>query len=565
MNGYIKGKADAGWWMQQLNAGIAFRKKYAKEAQWNTWRNYYRGNWKAGILPKNIFFSMLRTVVPRVYFRNPSVSVTATKPGAIYVAQAQVLERVDNKLINTMKMKRQIKRMVQNAFLFGTGFGKLGYGAEFTPTPEENETDTPMVKSHAVEYRSGIVANMPWFLSAHPGSIIVPSGVADFEEGRFIAHWIRRPVDDVTEDPRLKNVKQLGPSSFSKGDSKLPVPGLLNPTPMMDLVEIRDKKTRQVIVLAPYVNSDKVLFQGDDELQGDYGPTTYPLVFNEDDEVAWGIPDSVILEPHQLEINEIRTQAMKHRRVALVKLMYETGSITPESLGKLLSEDVLAGVECKDINKVKPMQIAEIPQGLLVADRSTMQDIREALGFGVNQMGEYKAGSSDTTATEAMIVKMATEIRVDERRDMVADLLTDVINDMHRIIFDHWRQEEVIDVVGPAGIPIWVQFSGDSISAERYNVKVDPDTAIPETRAIREQRAMLVYGQLKMNPLIDPIKLTVHLLHEMHGVQFDDMLRGLPPGLGSQQNPMSVGQYGQVLQGVASRVPQAQLPGQGGA
>jgi len=210
------------------------------------------------------------------------------------------------------------------------------------------------------------------------------------------------------------------------------------------------------------------------------------------------------------------------------------------------------------------MQIADIPPGLLVADRSTMQDVREALGFGVNQMGEYKAGSSDTTATEAMIVKMATEIRVDERRDMVADLLSDVINDMHRIIFDHWAQEQVIDVVGPAGIPIWVQFSGESISAERYNVKVDPDSALPETRGIREQRAMLVYDRFKMNPLIDPIKLTVHLLHEMHGVQFDDMLRGLPPGLGSQQNPMSIGQYGNVLQGVAQRVPQAQLSGQGG-
>lgn len=361
----------------------------------------------------------------------------------------------------------------------------------------------------------------------------------------------------MKEDSRLKNVKHLGPNSVGKDPASRPVAGLLNPTPMMDLIEIRDKKYRSVMVIAPYINTEKVLYHDDDDLQGDWGPTIYPLVFNEDDEIAWGVPDSVILEPHQLEINEIRTQAMKHRRLALIKVLYQTGSIDKAELDKFFSEDVAAGIAVKDIGQIKPIQVAEIPQGLLVADRTTMQDVREALGFGVNQMGEYKQGSSDTTATEAMIVKMATEIRIDERRDIVADMLTDIINDMHRIIFEQWNHQEVIEVVGPAGVPLWVTFKGQELATGRYAVKVDPDTAIPETRAIREQRAMGVYERFKMNPLIDPIKLTTYLLHEMHGVQFDDMLRGLPPGLGSMNQPMELGQYGQLLQGVASKVPGA--------
>jgi len=557
-SGYVRGEPDPTWWMQQIHAGIAFRKKYAKEVRWPVWRSYYRGNWKAGILPKNLFFMMIRTIVPRIYFRNPSVSVTAKKPGYEYLAMAQILERVDNKLIRSMRVKNQIKRIIQNSFMFGAGFGKLGYGAEFTPTPDVGDTEVPIVRNHRNEYRSGIMPNMPWFLSVHTGSIIVPAECPDWESSRFVAHWVKRPVSDVTEDPRLRNVKNLTSSDVARsntGEGTI-VPGIIRVTPMFDLVEIRDKMTGKVIVLAPYHpdHGKKVVYYEDDDLSGEWGPTIYPLIFNEDDEYFWGVPESVILEPYQLEINEIRTQTMKHRRLSMIKMMFEQNSIDPAELDKLLSEDVGAGVSVKDITKVKPMQVAEIPEDLIIAEQAVMQDVRESVGFGRNQFGEYKPGSSDTTATEAQIVKMASEIRVDERRDMVADLLVNMIEDMHRIIFTEWKGPQVVQVAGPAGVPIWVRFSAEALSQGRYDVQVDPDTSVPETKALREQRAVQVYGLLRTNPLIDPFKLTAYLLHELHGVQFDDMMRALPPGLGTQGMPVPMDQYAQLLAGMDQRL-----------
>ena len=65
-----------------------------------------------------------------------------------------------------------------------------------------------------------------------------------------------------------------------------------------------------------------------------------PLIFNEDDEVFWGIPDSKILEPYQLEINEIRTQRMRHRRMALIKIITKVNAFSPEEASKLVDEDV---------------------------------------------------------------------------------------------------------------------------------------------------------------------------------------------------------------------------------
>ena len=57
------------------------------------------------------------------------------------------------------------------------------------------------------------------------------------------------------------------------------------------------------------------------------------------------MPDAQVMEPYQLERNEIRTQNMKHRRVALAKLFAKRGVITPDEAAKLFSEDVGALVE----------------------------------------------------------------------------------------------------------------------------------------------------------------------------------------------------------------------------
>ena len=147
MQGYINGSPDVGWWREQITAGIAFRKQMTHEPRWPIWRNYYRGNWRTGVMPKPLFFTMIRTVVPRIYFRNPSVSVVATKPGPLNMAGARVLERIDNKLIRSMRFKKQMKRMVQHAFMFGTGVGKLGFGAQYSPTPLEGDRKSTRLNS----------------------------------------------------------------------------------------------------------------------------------------------------------------------------------------------------------------------------------------------------------------------------------------------------------------------------------------------------------------------------------------------------------------------------------
>ena len=564
MQGYKKNdprRPDVAWWLIQIRKGLRFRKEAAYEDKWPIWRRYYRNEFKAGVLPSNIFFKMARTVVPRIYFRNPSISVISAKPGIENAIFAKLLERTDNKVLRQMKIKKHLKRQVQDTFFFGTGIGKLGFGSQFHNSPEGvGITEAPLFRKgqESVEYNFDVIPNTPWYAKWPTGGYILPAGTAYKEDARWECFFVRRPVDDIKIDSRFKNTSDLKPmkQTFELGVSNMKKP--VDSVDMVDLFEVHDKKTGMVFVISPQL-SDKPLAVEEDafmRLGIEVGKIT---VFNDDDERVWGIPDSQILEPQQREINEIRTITMYHRRLSTIKALIRRGAMLPEEAEKLLNSDILAiaWTEEDPDRSVKILQAADIPQALLKSEISVMNDVRETMGFSRNEFGEFQGGRESPTATETKIVKQASDIRVDERRDMLADLLVEITNDINTIIFKHWNKEQVVEVSGPAGIPIWVKFRPTMLKRGKYEVKVDPDSSIPETKELREQKALVVYEQFKMNPLIDPQKLTEYLLHEMHGVHFDDMMRGIPQGGGmSPEQAITPEQLGQVTRNVGQKAPQ---------
>jgi hypothetical protein len=558
-DGYKGNKPDIAWWIGQIAKGKKFRKQYAHQDRWNDWRRWGRGEWRGGILPTNIYFKMVRTLVPRTYFRNPSVSISQTQPGMDEMMLAKLLERVDNKLLDVMKMKEQMKRAVLHGVMFGTGGLRRGYGAEFSPTPADIVTESPDVGGRKmrefVEYNDLVSANRPWCLTAHPGSIIVPEGCTDIHDARWVCFEYQRPKKDVLDDPRMSNKGGLNESvkTPSTGGNILPWGEKLQGDGVIQW-EIRDKKTRTVFVIAPFSGAtshdeQKPLFFEDDELSRNGRSNYYPLIFNQDDEVFWGISDSQIIEPQQLEANQIRTQMMYHRRIMLTKFLYEKGAVTPDELSKLLSDqNVGAGVQVNNINAVRMLEAIAMPPGLEAAGAIVSQDVQEMLGLGVNQFGEYAPGSADRSATEANIVNQATSIRIDERRDTCADLLVDFTTDMNDDIAEYWTSDMVVDLVGPGGAPIWVQFHPRLLRTGQYNVKIDPDSSIPLTKQYREQKATQVYGALfGKNPDVNPHELTRFFLNELYGVDADSIMNN-PVMQTSQQQPMQLQQVMQHLQ-----------------
>ena len=578
-SGYIGGTTnpDVTWWQDRVREGMAWRKMVAFEESWYKWHQYYRGEWDSGVMPVNLFFQLMRSIVPRVYFRNPSVSITSSKPGALYMGFAKLLERTDEKLMRQMRLKNELKRMTADSFLYGTAVGTLGFGA-IHEYEHAGYVESPLLGRHgeAVEYQDFVNPNMPWFSRVHPRNYVVPLGTEVHHTARWTAQIVERNVEDVKADTRLSNArKNVGPGRFNElnqsaqskaRSAKLQSGGMhgRHADKTVELAVIRDKKFRMVHVLGPSSGNKtkpEVLYSGTDALQGSGFPD-FTMSFNPDPEYFWGVPDSQILEPYQKDINEARTQLMQHRRLALRKWLVRKGAMEESEIKKLLSSDpaAVAFVKGNPTTSVLPTQLGDIPQSLFSAIEQDLRDMRESVGFSRNQLGEFNSQTADTTATEAQIVQAASEIRVDERRDMIADLLVDIVEGMHNLIFRHWTTTEVVDVVGPGGIPIWVQFTPQMLALGQYNVKIDPDSSLPETKQAREVKALALYERLKTNPIIDPFKLTQYLLHELHGTAFDDMMRQLP-----QQNvngPVNASEYGGILQNaIGQQNPQQLIEG----
>lgn len=560
---HSSGTIDIPWWIEQVNKGKAYRKKCALEDRWEDWRRWGRGDWKKGVLPSNVYFKMVRTLVPRTYFRNPSVSITQTKPGIEEMLLAKLLERVDNKLLDIMHTKGQMKKSVLHAVMFGTGFIRRGFGAEYSPTPADISTEGPDIGGRRrimrVEYNDLVHANQPWLLAAHPDSIIVPEYATDIHSARWVCFETTRTIDDIQGDPRFENTamlqegvggKNTGTNIYRPGDRKKK--GVV-------LWEIRDKKTESVFVIAPFggdANSQesKPLFIEEDKLQRKGRLPVYPLIFNMDDENFWGIPDSIIIEPQQIEKNEVRTQLKYHRRALLKKMLVEKGSISPDEMTKLLADDNIdIGVMVSNIAGIKPLEAGTLPEGLLEMEGLIDKEVQEQLGLGVNQFGEYAPGSADRSATEANIVNQATAIRIDERRDVSADLLTDVVGDMNDDIAEYWTDDMVVDIVGPGGKPIWIQFQPNLFAKNQYDVKVDPDSSVPLTKQYREAKATMVYDRLfGKNPDVNPHELTRFFLDQLYGVDADSLMAS-PVMNTTPQSPMQLPQVAQGLQQLAQQ------------
>ncbi|KKN72795.1 hypothetical protein LCGC14_0406500 [marine sediment metagenome] len=542
---------------ESIKDGIKFQIKYGESKIWNKYYKFYRGQFKEGIIPANLFFPLSRSLIPRVYFRDPKVTVTATKPG--YEIQAKVVEVIDNWIIREIGIKNQLKLMIQDAFFYGSGPGIHGFDSEwgfsqlqmFTKNFYE-EQGVEFEEQDTAHQDAKIKSGMPWFLRIQPDDFIVPWGTVNIDTAPWFAYRVYRPLEDVKKDPNYENKKGLKASHSQKVDpdqqsgKEMEEEGDtealgIEDQDYVELWTIHDAREKKVMVLAP--NHDKWLRHDDDDLQIE-GLPVQVLQFNPDGRQFWAIPEAKIIMPQQLELNEIRTQQMKHRRITLLKILYNKGKIDKAALDRLLNEDVGAAVAVNGNPNDSVMAMKnEMPQSLSQDAQEVRGDVRESVGFSRLEL----AGDAEPprkTKYEVQARRQAHSIRIDERRDIVADLLTNVIRKINQMIFSWWTVERVAPIVGEDLATHWVSYTGPEIRGE-YNYKVDPESGTPFTEEVRRGDASALYDMFKGDPDINQIELKKHILAQFRGINPEkfiveqQMMPGMPPQSGM---PIPLGQ-----------------------
>lgn len=511
-------KGELQWWKDEIKAGVRYRTIYGKTKQWNNYKNMYRGFWQEGIVPVNMIYAVGRSVIPQVYFRNPKVAISPKRPG--FAAHATVLERIDNYIIKEMALKNQLKSNILDCYLMGRGPGIIGYDSEygFNPsfTVDSELADSGLTqfgkKGIRIEYTDEVKNGMPWYLRCSPEDFVVPWGTRRFEEARWFAMRKMRPLRDIKESPLYTGKANLKGAYHTKMDGSLDGTSTSKTqhsehdgeSDWVELWEIHDKRSGNVMTIS--LDHDQFLRKEFDELQIE-GLPAKTLGFNEDPDYFWWTPDARLIEVQQAEINDIRTMARKHRRVGLLKMLYDKGAVKKDELDKLLDGDVkaAAGIDVGpqgDIRKVVAYLQSHVPPDLISYAKEVREDVREIVGFSRNQMGSFEESSGRRTAHEAEIVRAASAIRIDERRDIMADYLEDIIRAENQIIFKNWGAERIIDIVGQDGARYWVRFTGQEIKGE-FHYGVNPEEALPQDARTRRAEAEQFVLMAKQVPGID--------------------------------------------------------------
>ena len=536
------------YWQEEIKEGIRYRTVYGRSKMWNRYKTMYRGHWSESIIPVNIIAAVARSLIPQIYFRSPRIGVSGMKPG--YSMHARVVEKIDNYLLRELSLKNEFKSGILDCYLCGRGPGIIGYDTEYGFNPsfmsDEYAEDSSLTsfnkKGERIEYVDNTKPGMPWYLRCNPTDFVVPWGTARWSDARWFAFRKMRPLKDMKEDPKYKNKANL------KAPYRSRLEGSIEGAPestyrqmdsgganeWVELWQVHDKRSGRVFALT--LDHDKFLRDEFDYLQTEGLPAEV-LGFNEDPDFFWWTPDARLIERQQDEINDIRTMARKHRRVALLKVLYDKGMLKKDELVKLLDADPKAAVAIDtgpqgDVRKAVALFQSHVPPDLIAAAREVREDVREIVGFSRNQMGAFEAPSGRRTAHEAEIVRAASMIRIDERRDVMADHLEKVMRKMNQLIFANWSTERVIDVVGEDGAKYWIRFTGKEIKGE-FSYKINPEEAIPEDRRTRQAEAEKFIEFATKVP-----GLNMKYLLETYAAQFDWLdAKLLFPGEGPGRSP----------------------------
>lgn len=536
-------------WLERIRKGIIYKEKYGDSKNWGIYEKYFRGDFAGytrntkGILPLNIVFSIAKTLIPNTYFRNPYINVTPRK--GVFVdfhrrMMARVVESVDNWLVQEIDLKQVIKQAIRSAYFTGTGIIKCGYDSQFGffPSVLDNAQLTKDSKEKT-EYNVNIKPGMPWFASVPSAYFIVPFGGVRMKELPWVDHVSLRPLWDVKTDVKYKNTEKLKGTHVEMLQKALEdtefYKSLTNDASWVEVHEIRDAKRRQIMCVV--TGQDWWLRPPEeDALQIDGLPYT-DIHFNEDDKVFWSVSDVGIIEPQQLEINESRTQAMYHRRVALLRFAYEKGAIKKGELAKLLQEDVGVGIEMDDDPRKLAMIQPHIPADIVQWTDVIRSDAREQLGIGRQQTGEL--GRTRRTAKESEIVDVASQTRLSERRGVVGDAVAGAVRKANQTIFKFWKKEKVVQVVGVDAAKYWVAFNNEAISGE-YDLKVDVESMTPVTRDIRRREVMQLLAVMAKMPQANVTPLLRQLSSHF---DFTDSMELFPEAQETQGKPMGMQEF----------------------
>jgi hypothetical protein len=450
-----------------------------------------------GAIVVNLVHSHIRSLLPTIFFREPTITARPMNP--LKQGREETWELVLNNTLKRNGFKVQTKQTTLDALTYHEGWKKV--------TRIVSEEDTEDDDTEPVEATQMPRGPAPWGGKEMPVSVRVsPLNVIvdylapgrDPDHARFIAIEYRRPYSELKADGSPYDKEALAQVKKTKSGEHKRQYG--SPTMQRRVDETSDKPSADGVDMITfyevyvYQDVDRKLWKQTVWLaEGADKPLRMETW---DDLVGEGFPGWPVHRlifnpvPDDFPVSEVETwdglqEAVNwaaSKLLSFVSHQNQIVAINPSSL-------VDPGSARDRILKGAPVEVIEVQDGARASDavasvqgsgvpQDAYRIIDVLLEFveRVSQLGQnqQQQGGVFRTATEAAAVSQASQVRSNERVDVMSDFLREDVRKMVAVIRQFADRDFAFKTAGDTGAVRWEQFSIDDIRWEPdINIDVD--------------------------------------------------------------------------------------------
>lgn len=402
----------------------------------------------------NTVWSNYHTEKPTLYFQNPKITGTPTKPkftrdlGGNVVRNEQgrpqlidnyMAARIASMKINyelrEIKFKKLMRKVTGDCLCpYGIGWAKIGY-SKISVSGHSNERDTDYTY---------------WIKRVDPRNIVYSWRATDIDDCFLIAERLILTFDEAEEygfdipegyvaklPDFLKNRSK--DSKSEKAGEKLFI--------CWEVYDLKNDVLYWVLSNEKETAAAKFVKEPVDEPYPFDGSCYVPLVLNEDNDDIIGLSEVEPIEDQALAINKIRTKQTKHMQWFGTRVTYVDGALSPTSIDQTKNTD--HGVYTKIEVGHTPAEVRvdsppSIGQDAYAMTNEHKEDIRITLGLTEFQQGSV--GAASIKATIGNIVQNSANNRIEEKRDIIHDFVIDCVRKLFACIQTFSSDEEYLNI-----------------------------------------------------------------------------------------------------------------------
>lgn len=531
-------------------------------------------NWRE---TENVVFSNCSIMVPMLYAKNPTITITTDVD--VNLERAKGIERLINTLLAKKSLpglnaKPKLRRTVLTTLLTNAGFIKIG----FTEKQDANETAVQELqrisqeleqtkdKKEVIKLEGELMALEekiallnpagPFMKNLLPNRVVVdPSSTEpDASDAQWMMEWDYLPTSYINavygarhgEETRSvyspTHVLDAGRGSTTAVEEQVNTFSLFSSAEdatastygydnavAFDKAKhtkvwyIWDKATRRVLMYADNYWTWP-LWVWDDPLRLPRFFPYFRLWFHESTNSHAPKGEVTYYLDQQDAINEIADEVRRGRQWAKRNVLYNKNAIDQNDVEQVLKGDdgTARGIDLPEGTKLEDHIFSFIPPGLKMPEffspDSKFQAINRITGINEAQRGaQFK---TNTTNKAVETYNKNTDIRVEERVDLIEDFIADISWNISMLCCTFWDAAEVTPFIGAELAKSWQKVNSPREFEENFSVRVESGSSAKPNSREKKQQAIEM-GQV-MGQFASASPAVVVLMLKMFERAFDE-------------------------------------------